>query len=339
MDNLTHTLTGIALGQAGLKRKTRYAMLALVVGSNLPDLDIVTAARGSINYLHYHRGLTHSLAGFTALAALLTAAVWLFARKTKAAHHGPPLNVKWLFVVCWIATACHVLMDYTNDYGVRPFLPWSGRWVAWDIMPVVDPWVLLFLIFGLGLPVILRLVAEEVGAGRADRPAGRTAAMLALCAIGIVWGIRGLLHHRAIQMLEARVYNGENPSRLGAFPTVLSPFAWNGVVETHASYFLLPVDALGAGAQLEDAEIFPKAQASPALAAARATQTAQIFLNFARFPWATVDETAEGATVRIRDLRFISPGSGRGAFVVRVDLNRNLRVEKQAFTFHTGSTE
>lgn len=337
MDNLTHTLTGIALGQAGLKRKTRYAMLALVVGSNLPDLDIVTAARGSINYLNYHRGITHSLVGLTALAALLAATIWLFARKTKPARHGPPLNVTWLFLVCWIATACHVLMDYTNSYGVRPFLPWSGRWIALDVVPIVDPWALLFLISGLGCPAILWLVAEEVGVERDVRPAGRAGALLALCAVATIWGIRGLAHHRAEQMLEARVYNGENPVRLGAFPALLNPFAWNGVVETYTSYFLLPLDTLAAHVHLGDAEVLHKLHPSPVLAAARATRTAQIFLNFARFPWATVDETEEGYEVRLRDLRFASHRTGQAAFIVRIDLDRNLRVRRQTFSFHIES--
>ena len=37
MDNLTHSLVGALIGQAGLKRKTGLAMPALIVGANLPD--------------------------------------------------------------------------------------------------------------------------------------------------------------------------------------------------------------------------------------------------------------------------------------------------------------
>ncbi|MGH9445631.1 MAG: metal-dependent hydrolase, partial [Terriglobia bacterium] len=46
MDNLTHTLTGIVIGQTGLRRKTRFAMWALIIGSNLPDVDVVSAFGG-----------------------------------------------------------------------------------------------------------------------------------------------------------------------------------------------------------------------------------------------------------------------------------------------------
>ena len=37
MDNITHSLVGAVMGQAGLKRKTGMAMPALIIGANLPD--------------------------------------------------------------------------------------------------------------------------------------------------------------------------------------------------------------------------------------------------------------------------------------------------------------
>lgn len=39
MDNLTHSLVGALIGQAGLKKKTGLAMPALILGANLPDVD------------------------------------------------------------------------------------------------------------------------------------------------------------------------------------------------------------------------------------------------------------------------------------------------------------
>ncbi len=39
MDNVTHSLIGAVLGQAGLKRKTGLAMPALIIAANLPDID------------------------------------------------------------------------------------------------------------------------------------------------------------------------------------------------------------------------------------------------------------------------------------------------------------
>jgi len=50
MDNLTHTLTGLALSQAGLNRWYARPGLLLIVAANIPDIDIVTITRGAFNY-------------------------------------------------------------------------------------------------------------------------------------------------------------------------------------------------------------------------------------------------------------------------------------------------
>jgi inner membrane protein len=42
-----------------------------------------------------------------------------------------------------LAGATHPLLDWTNNYGVRPFLPWSGKWYYGDLVFIVDPWLWL----------------------------------------------------------------------------------------------------------------------------------------------------------------------------------------------------
>lgn len=333
MDNLTHTLVGVALGQAGLKRKSRYAMLALIIGSNLPDADIVTALDGGVNYLKNHRGITHSLLGLTVLAVILALAMYALGRMVSPRKNSPPLSLKWLFIVCWIATACHVLMDFTNAYGIRPFLPFSGRWVAWDIMPIVGPYLLVILILGLGLPAVLKLVTEEVGAGNRVSRTGRTGAIVALCAMLALWGLRDFAHRRTLGMLNAHTYGEQTAVRLGAFPSPLSPFEWTGVAETDSSFYLLNADALASDVETSSAQMFRKPPASPELTAAQNAPAAKVFLNFARFPWAMVNATEEGFEVYIRDLRFASPRSSAWGFVLEIDLDRSLRVQHESFSF------
>jgi inner membrane protein len=334
MDNLTHTLTGIALGQAGLKHKTRYAMLALIIASNLPDADIMRATRGSVDYLAYHRGITHSLLGLTGLAVILAAAIFFLGRKAVPKKHAPPVSLKWLFLICWIATACHVLMDFTNQYGVRLFLPFSDRWVAWDIMPIVGPYLLFLLIVGLGFPAILKLVTEEVGAGKSASKTAQKGAIISLCAMVALWGLHDFSHRRALGMLNARLYGEEIPLRSGAFPSPLNPFQWNGVVETASSYYLLDVDALMSNIDTQNATRLYKPAPSPALVAAKKSRAARIFLDFARFPLATVRTSHdEGFEVYLRDLRFATPGSHIWRFVMEIDLDSRLQVRGQSFSF------
>lgn len=332
MDNLTHTLTALALSQAGLNRKTRFATAALVVGSLLPDLDLVSRFWGSATYLKYHRGITHSILGVTVLAMVLAGVVYALGRRVPPTKTGPPLDARWLLGVCWMATASHLLLDFTNAYGVRPFLPFSARWYAWDIMFIIDPVLLGLLAVGLGVPAILRLVSEEVGA---KKPGFRWGAIFSLSCLVLLWGIRDLAHRRVLSLLDSHTYAQENPLRLGAFPSPSNPFAWTGVVETDSAYHVLPANALNDDIDPEDRRAFPKVEASPALDAARKTRTATIFLDFARFPWQHADETNNGFDVVLRDLRFISFESQRRGFVVDIKLDKNLHVRSESFSFST----
>src|SRR5215468_11248262 len=111
MDPLTHTATGLFLSRAGLKQWTPLATPILLLAANAPDIDIVTASGGSLNYLHYHRHLTHSLLALPVMAFLPVLLVRAIARKP----------VRWIgaFAAACIAVASHLLLDLTNVYGVR----------------------------------------------------------------------------------------------------------------------------------------------------------------------------------------------------------------------------
>lgn len=330
MDNLTHTLTGIAISQAGFNRKTRYATLALVLGSNLPDIDSVSGFWGSVTYLEHHRGITHSIIGVAALGIALAASIYFVGKRARARATGPPLNGRWLLLACCVATGTHLLLDFTNSYGIRPFLPFSGRWYAWGIEPIIDPLLWLALIAGLGLPALFRLITEEVGARKTGF---RTGAIFSLCVVAALWGLRDFSHRRALNMLNSIRYHQANPERLGAFPTFGNPFSWTGVVETPGAFYVLPLNTIGSSLELATARIFHKPEPSAALKTALGTRTARVFMDFARFPWPEVVPTDNGVTVTVRDLRFQPADTQRGGFAIRIQLNHQLHVLSQEFDF------
>jgi len=146
VDNLTHSLVGLAAAKAGLGRVSPYTTFVCVAAANLPDVDIVALARGPAFYLQHHRGITHSVVGTLALAVafplLFCAAERVWAR---ARGREPRARLKGLLVCSLLLTASHPLLDWTNSYGVRPFLPWDGRWIYGDLLFVIDPWVWLTL--------------------------------------------------------------------------------------------------------------------------------------------------------------------------------------------------
>ena len=107
-----------------------------------------------------------------------------------------------------MGTGSHLLLDFTNAYGVRPFLPFSGRWYAWDIMFIFDPLLLVLFFWAWRVPWLLRLVSEEVGARKPRLVPG---AVFCLGAMVALWGIRDFAHRRALSILDSRTYSGEVP--------------------------------------------------------------------------------------------------------------------------------
>src|SRR6266542_2236083 len=69
MDNLTHSLIGLAVAKAGLERLSPGATTLCVLAANSPDADIVALVFGGRwAFLHHHRGISHSIAGAFAIA-------------------------------------------------------------------------------------------------------------------------------------------------------------------------------------------------------------------------------------------------------------------------------
>jgi len=144
MDNLTHSLVGLAAAKAGLERTSPYATVLCVVAANAPDADVVTLFGGQWIYLEHHRGITHSIVGTLAISLILPflfyAGDFLWARL-----RGRPTRARLpgLLISSLILSASHPLLDWTNSYGVRPFLPWSAKWFYGDLVFILDPYLWL----------------------------------------------------------------------------------------------------------------------------------------------------------------------------------------------------
>ncbi len=339
MDNLTHTLTGMVLARAGLRRVAPGATLTLLLAANAPDIDVAAWAGGPLVYLHYHRGYTHAAAGLPVMAGLVTVVVWLFSRKREE-------RFRWLatYLVALAGVFSHGLMDFTNTYGIRPWLPFSGAWYSWDISFIVDVWLLGALGLALALPALGRLISGEIGA----RPgSGTVAATLALVFLAGWWTFRDFSHRRALAMLEAHLYgfhpsgaadsesvasspSGLPPLRVAAFPTPGDPLAWRGFVETEGFYQVLDVD-LRRPLDPTAGRIFYKPEASPALEAALRTPTAREYSSFARYRYAMLESREAGYQAKLTDFRFSA--ERRNAFVCTIDLDRNLQLMVERFSF------
>ncbi len=115
---------------------------------------------------------------------------------------------------------------------------------------------------------------------------------------------------------------------MGAFPSPLNPFRWHGVAETKSAFAGVTITLLGPDGRKEAAAIYNKPDPSPALEAALATRSAELFIEWARFPHAQVSPFGEGWRVELRDLRYAAPGRSHPA-TVRIHLNSQLEVSRE----------
>ena len=326
MDTLTHTATGLFLSRVGLGRWTPRALPILLLAANAPDIDVLSLAGGPLNYLHYHRHLTHSLAAMPVMALLAVLVVRVASRKP----------VRWLgaFFAALIGVASHLLLDLTNMYGIRPWLPFSGEWLGLDLTSVIDIWIWGALLLGIAGPFVARLVGSEVGSGTVrDRNHGRGFAIFALAFLLLYNCGRGVVHARAVAELDSRLYGDSIPLRVAALPHPANPLRWRGLVETGGFYEVEDVN-LAADFDPTRGTLFYKPEPNALLEAARRTPTIQEFLRFAQFPlWRIepVSEPENGQRVEVLDMRFgtpLAPG-----FVASAVLDSNLRVIGTSFTF------
>ena len=326
MDNLTHTLAGVLLARAGLRRLTPQATALCVVAANIPDIDIVTAT-SPINYLTYHRHLTHSLLAVPAMAAL---AVGFVAMARRVFRRKKAFSWNRALLVAFAAALTHPLLDLTNSYGVRLWLPFSERWSSWDVLFVVDLWVWAILLAATLGPMLMKLVQREIGVAATH---GQWAARAGLLLLLVFVGAKGVIHQRAVAMLDAFSYEDAPALRVAAFPAPLgvNPFQWQGLIETEAYYQMPDLDLLLGSYDPTAGLRLYKEPPGPALDAALGSEVGVDYARFAQYLHAEVHQTPEGYVVQMSDLRFRRPG--RVGFRCTVVLDKQYRVVSDAFAF------
>ena len=147
MDNLTHSLVGLTAAKAGLERLSPGATTLCVLAANAPDADIIVLAFGDRwDFLQHHRGITHAIVGVIGLAFLMPLIFYAVDRLwSRLRNQTPKTKLKGLLIASFIASATHPFLDWTNNYGIRFFLPWSQKWSYGDLVFIVDPYLWLIL--------------------------------------------------------------------------------------------------------------------------------------------------------------------------------------------------
>ncbi|MCI0490896.1 MAG: metal-dependent hydrolase [Blastocatellia bacterium] len=345
MENLAHTLLGLTLAKSGLERATPLATATLIISSNLPDIDAVTRlASSAISYLEYHRGFTHSLVGLAVLSAVLTLLIVYYDRRFRL-RRDPflrPVRGVRIFALAYLGGLGHVFMDFTNSYGVRPFLPFSNRWFYGDIAFVVDPWIWLilgsavvwltaktpariifWLIAGTAMSLLMALAFREPQDGQTIIPPAVRVIWFAALAIVILgaalrWGRAGEKLARYSLLILAIYYSGmwvahrsalDRARKSSPVETAHSAAAWPMPANVLLWQSVIAGDDLVYTRYINLSDSTGEWRKENALeerfvGALRRSEEARTFLDFMRYGTAIVEEREDGYTVTLRDLRF-----------------------------------
>jgi len=351
VENLTHTLVGGILGKAGLEKVTPYAVPALLVAANLPDIDIFAGPLG-FNYLDVHRGITHGVAGTVVLSAALA---WTFQLWNRLKTKEPIRNTRFcpLWLLCFIGVASNPLLDALNEYGIRPWLPFSSRRYYGDLIGIADPWLWLVLISALylgagsraikvclaglaflaGVLILLSAgwywvvfwvgtLGVALGFGELLRRGGANPARLALAALGLYLCGTALMRERVRtqakevgQDLIPDVVQKTDvlPGRPGTFNT------WTVVMETRSKYYFAEAGRRDWRQNAPVFEGFEKNLDHPFLEKALADKEIAAMFRFARYPSVSILQARDGCIVSLRDLRYARrAGAGFGVASTKI---------------------
>jgi inner membrane protein len=302
MEPVTHLLTGACIGRAGLNRKTAYATLAAVLAAEAPDLDILWGLAGPVEELKHHRGITHTFIAVPVIAAVVMGAVWVVHRLSKKLNRKakaiaaqrtalPGVKWGWIYLTAVISLLSHLLLDWTNNYGLRPFYPFNPRWYVGSLIFIVEPVFWVVLILALVVPWLLGLADREIGARR--RPfRGRDWAIFALVGMVVLGCMRWTEKGQARAMIDNTQVAAEPVVRMVLEPYPVNPFHWHAILETADFYQTAEVNTwTGSIVSNPRSDVMYKPTVTQAVEAAKQTFLGRVYLDWGR--WAVVRDVGQ----------------------------------------------
>jgi membrane-bound metal-dependent hydrolase YbcI (DUF457 family) len=232
MDNLCHTLVGAAIGECGARQATPLATATLLIGANLADIDALMYLAGSTEALGFRRGWTHGVLAVAVWPFVLAGVMLAWDRSVRRRRkpEAPPARPRALLALAALAVLTHPLLDLLNTYGIRLFMPFSGRWFYGDTLFIADPYVWITLLAAIWLSL------------RARRRGSPRPFLAARLAVGLVVAyiaamrVSGAAAGQVVQRgLDDRGLTG---ARVVMSPAPADPLRWTVIVSVADGYAL-----------------------------------------------------------------------------------------------------
>ena len=279
-----------------------------MLAAEAADLDVLWGLAGPVEELKHHRGITHTFIAVPVVAAAAVGAVWLYDRWVQARRRrklaaepanepgaGPKTRQQirwgWLYLTAVIASLSHLMLDWTNNYGLRPFFPFNPRWYEGSIVFIAEPVLWALLGAAMVVPWLLGLVGGEIGVRR-QRFRGRGWAIFALTGMVLLWGWRWAEQGRARMLVENTAIAAAPVTRTALEPYPLNPFRWHAILETDGFYQTAEINT-HTGEIVSDSrrDVIYKPPETAAVEAAKRTLLGRIFLDWGA--WAVVRDVGQ----------------------------------------------
>lgn len=288
MDNLCHSLIGMAMSRAGLNKRTALATSTLVIANNLPDIDVGVFVTNTLA-MSFRRGWTHGVLAQATLPIALTGGMLIYDRYRKKKSPEDVVKPGQILLLSYLGVLLHVFMDFTNSYGVRLLMPFSEKWFYGDALYIVDPW--LYLSLGLGWFL----------ARKNPRPAqiGFTiAAIYVLVMLG-----SNVLARREVAAGLARAGRGAD-TRFMVTPVIVNPFHREVIIDMGDRYekgnlWFDPLPHFRPAGYGVDKEF-----ERPEMQTALQTPLARAYLRWSRFPFVEKNPSVPPEGIWINDYRY-----------------------------------
>ena len=328
MDPLTHLLASYTVARGARARMASPEMATFLLAGMAPDVDWLWHLPEPLSPLRAYGTVTHSLAGAAVLATAIGVGVWSASRKRPSA--APFIR---LLAAALISAGMHLLLDLCGNTGIELYWPFRAGRISWNIASSFDVVLIAILSLCALLPVVFRLVTEEIGAQADPRPPrGWPATALALALL--YFGARARLHARAEVLLGQAEYNGKPAIHWAAFASGSSPFTWRGVVETDSflAEVKVPVGSRAAFAP-ESAILQYKPEPSALVDAAAGTTVARAYTALARFPLLKLETRADGSRAELREMGDSALRDRYGTWRAEIDLDAQSKVTHEELRY------
>lgn len=201
MDLITHGVVGLALGSlSGGNVLQNPLALGSLIGSIIPDGDIIYQLKGDSAYLKNHRGASHSIIIGTLVSIAVSVALWAIFRD---------FSFGSIFLWTFMGYMLHISLDILNSYGASIFWPFNKKKIESGLLLILDP--------------VLLVSAGIIYFNRGTLNKWMVASLLLFI---FYLGFRWILKHQVYKILKG-YFDNYDVGQIVVMPSMLKLFKWD----------------------------------------------------------------------------------------------------------------